>query len=372
MSEVLPDVLTEATGQEILGNIKLGNAYLRAYLKKWEIDSWNTLFEIARSGVANQVFAAGDQIIGKYTVNGTEYECPWDILDFRDVTALVNGVEVEYKNVPLIQMHYTNTVNVAFDPAEQIEATETTAQDGLYYYGFDGANYTALNLSAGDAIPYSSYTEVFVTPYNSVNAIRYGNSDWELSFLRQYLNNSGTGWAAKQHDYDVLPSGAATMLGFMSYLESEMVNNLHPVKIHTKQATYAGGELLETWDKFFPLSVSEMNMYNGNASADDGEPTAYYKALLESESKKATGTYPALIKYAVNALTTAQNVRLRGANLGNNNVWNVNTSGNVNNNNPNNAYRVAPDWNPLLNIRAVHRTAAEKRNSKELTSLAKA
>lgn len=40
----------------------------------------------------------------------------------------------------------------------------------------------------------------------------------------------------------------------------------------------------------------------------------------------------------------AQNVRLRSANRGNgNNTWNVNTSGNVNNNNANNAHRCAPD-----------------------------
>lgn len=39
-----------------------------------------------------------------------------------------------------------------------------------------------------------------------------------------------------------------------------------------------------------------------------------------------------------------QNVRLRSANRSNaNNVWNVNASGNVNNNNANNAYRFAPD-----------------------------
>ena len=38
-------------------------------------------------------------------------------------------------------------------------------------------------------------------------------------------------------------------------------------------------------------------------------------------------------------------MRLRSANVGNNNVWNVNSSGNANNNNPDSAYRPAPDWN---------------------------
>lgn len=40
----------------------------------------------------------------------------------------------------------------------------------------------------------------------------------------------------------------------------------------------------------------------------------------------------------------AQNCRLRSANRGNsNNAWNVNTTGNLNNNNANNAYCCAPD-----------------------------
>ncbi len=40
----------------------------------------------------------------------------------------------------------------------------------------------------------------------------------------------------------------------------------------------------------------------------------------------------------------AQNCRLRSCNRSNsNNVWNCNTSGQLNNNNANNAYRAAPD-----------------------------
>ena len=58
-----------------------------------------------------------------------------------------------------------------------------------------------------------------------------------------------------------------------------------------------------------------------------------------------------------------RNVRLRSANLSNNNVWNVNNSGNVNNNNPNNSYRLAPDWNAPKNIRAAYSAAAETARS---------
>ena len=44
------------------------------------------------------------------------------------------------------------------------------------------------------------------------------------------------------------------------------------------------------------------------------------------------------------AICAAVNVRLRSANRGNtNNVWNVNSTGYLNNNNANNAYRSQPD-----------------------------
>ena len=323
------DFLTEETGQAILQNLRLGNAYKRIWLMEYDISGWDAAFEIGRSGAANKVFNVGDQLVGKYIISGTEYSCPWDIVGFRDVVAMVGNEQKVYKNAPIIQMHYTGHENVAFDPSETYEATEATAQSGYYYCGYDGTNYTMLALSAGDTIPYGSYTKVYKTLYNSVNAIRYGNSEWQYAWLRQYLNNSGTGWAAKQYECDVLPNNAANITGFLSYLDADLVRNLHPIKIKTKQANYTGDAVIETWDKMFPLSVSEMNMKSTYASVDDGEPLAYYKQLLDSETKKDTGTYSALIKYAVNGTTSAQTVRLRSASLASYYVWYVYASGNV-------------------------------------------
>lgn len=337
------DVFKETTQQAILQELRMQSALVGIIAKGYDIDSWNAAFEIGRSGAADKILSVGDQLIGKYTVGNNEYSCPWDVLGFLPtVTALVNGVEKTYTNVPIIQMHYTGHENQPFDPAEPFEATEATAESGFYYCGYDGTNYTMLTLAAGDAIPYGSYTKVYKTLYNSVNAIRYGNSEWQYSWLRQYLNHSGTGWAEKQHACDVLPNNAASIAGFMSYIDADLANNVHAIKIKTKQATYTGSGLIETFDKFFPLSISEMNMKNGNASPDEGEPFDLYKELLQSEVKKDTGTYAALIKYAVNGTASAQYVRLRTAYLGYGHVWYVNTSGNVNNSYPGSSYRPAP------------------------------
>ena len=340
MSEL--NVFQESTQRQILSELQATNAFVSILAKNYDIDGWEAAFEIGRSGAADKILTPGDQFIGKYIINGTEYSCPWDVLGFRDVVALVNGQEKTYKNAPIIQMHYTTHENQPFDPAEPVEADEATAQAGVYYCGYDGTNYTMLNLNTGDNIPYGSYTKVYKTKYNSVNAIRYGNSEWQYSWLRQYLNNSGTGWAQKMYPFDVLPNNADAINGFMTYIDSELSGNLHPVKIQTKQATYTGSGLIETWDKFWPLAISEMNMQNSNASPDDGDPLAYYKTLLESATKVNTGTYAALIKYAVNNTTSAQNARLRSANLGTSTVWLVYSSGSVTTYIPATSSRSAP------------------------------
>ena len=337
------DIFKESTQQQILQQLKAQKALVSIIAKGYDIDGWDAAFEIGRSGAADKILSVGDQLIGKYTVGNNEYSCPWDVLGFLPTaTAMVNGVEKTFENVPIIQMHYTNHENQPFDPAEPFEATEETAESGFYYCGYDGTDYTMLTLAAGAAIPYSSYTKVYKTLYNSVNAIRYGNSEWQYSWLRQYLNNSGTGWAQKQHACDVLPNNAASIAGFMSYIDEDLASNVHAIKIKTKQATYTGSSLIETFDKFFPLSISEMNMKHSAASPDEGDPFDYYKALLESQVKKDTGTYAALIKYAVNGTTSAQSVRLRSAYLSNSYVWIVDSSGYVNSGYPSNSYRSAP------------------------------
>ena len=63
------------------------------------------------------------------------------------------------------------------------------------------------------------------------------------------------------------------------------------------------------------------------------------------------------MRWSHRAVGCSQNVRLRSANRGNSyNTWNVNTSGNVNNNNASNANRFSPD----CVIEWKHTAASEK------------
>jgi len=335
------DFMTEATGQELLDELRLVGAYTKIYLEGLEIDSWAALVEIAKSGKANTVLQVGDVINSTYTVGDNVYQCPWLVMDFRDVE-LENGKT--YKNVPIIQMQYTTHENCQFDPAENVEATEETAQEGYYYCGYDGENYTMLSLSAGATIPYGSYTKVYKTLWNSANAIRYGLHAWKLSWARQYLNNSGLGseWAQPQHACDVLPSGYASVTGFKSRMPADMIAALHPIKITTKRGTWDGNGTDVTYDMFWLASCSEMNFKNTNISADDGTPWQYYKELLNSETKKDTGTYEVMKRYAVNATTSAQSWWSRSANLGYGAEWGVYDSGGVGGNAPSSSGRLLP------------------------------
>lgn len=303
-------------------------------------DTWAKMVQVSRAGVAQDFFKVGDVINDTYTIGNTEYPNPWIVADFQTVE-LEDGTT--YDNVPILIMEYLPHDTVVFDVPEQIEATEGTAIAGRYYFGYvaEGTVYTALNLSVGDTIPYSNYDKVFVTLWNSVNAIRYGCSAWKYSCARQYLNNSGTGWWQAQHECDVMPSGYDTKLGFESYISSDLVSAIHPIKITTKEANYMGNKIDETYDKFWMISHNEMNIKNNNISTVDGEPLQYYKELLESEEPVASGTYEVLKKYLVNNTTFAQWYWVRSAWLGDTSAGLVSNTGYVTTTTPRNAYRLA-------------------------------
>jgi len=290
--------------------------------------TWSKLVHMSRLGVANQFLDIGGVISSTYTVGNKEYTCPWIVVGFRD--AELESGEI-YHNVPVLQMQYTSHEPIVFDPKEEFVSEDAIAQDGFYYVGYNGTNYTILRLNAGDTIPYGSYVNVYKTKWNSTNPVQYGLNDWKMSFMRQYLNNSGTGWAQLQHECDVLPANASSMTGFMTYIDPEMLEVLHPTKVQTHQPSYIGGGIDTTYDIFFPLSVSEMNMSNASASSDDGAPTDYYKELLGSNTKVSTGTYDVLKRYSVANTTASQIYWNRSASIDSLGVWVVSSSGFVHN-----------------------------------------
>ena len=316
------------------------SATLSVSVTQITLNTWAKRRQVCVAGLARDYFQVGDLIQDTYTVDGMSHTCNWIVMDFADVED-ENGTV--HHDIPILQMQRIGHEGVPFDAKEETEATEATAQAGCYYCGYDGTNYTMLSLSAGDAIPYGSYTKVYKTLWNSVNPIRYGLNDWKYSFARQYLNHSGTGWASAQHACDVLPDNAASKTGFMSFISSEMAAALHPIKVTTKQPNYMGGGTDTTYDVFWLASISQMNMANETASADDGDPWAYYKALFESSAKVNAGAYDVLKRYDVAQTTSAQTWWTRSATLNALGEWTISSSGvAAGYYGPNNSYRLLP------------------------------
>ena len=306
------DFITEGGAQALLDNIKDVTKWTRLWLGQgWEGDpDWPLFVQLCRKGVGPKLFKIGDEIPSTYTLtNGTVYDYPWIVVDFQTVE-LENGVK--YDNIPILQAKYTNHEQVQFDCYERVVATEETAQDGYYYIGYT-SSYTALNLSTGDTIPYEDYTTIYKSLWNSVYPAGYGNSAWALSYLRQYLNNSGTGYWTAQHACDSAPTTQRT--GFLTYMPAEMVNALTPIKRTTTRANYMSNVVDTTYDKFWIASHSEMNFATSSSIANDGSPWAYYKQILNSDTPVSTGTYAAMIRYACNVTTSANNWWSRSANL---------------------------------------------------------
>jgi hypothetical protein len=209
---------------------------------------------------------------------GTEISMPWEISDGGNV----------YDN-PMILVHYGKFVKqadaatgtqtwmaifrqkyiyppVVMDAPEQVEASEATAQEGLYYYGKVAASkYQLLDLETGDTIPYSDYMAVYKNEIEdtrangtySSNIVSEGYSRWSHSALRQWMNSDGDvgEWWTAQHIGDCAPSDHSTKRGFLAGFSAEDLSALQTIKIATKNET---GETDYTFDKFWQVSVKEM------------------------------------------------------------------------------------------------------------------
>ncbi|MBQ6396198.1 hypothetical protein IJH89_01270 [Candidatus Saccharibacteria bacterium] len=172
---------------------------------------------------------------------------------------------------------------VQFDaPETPTAATEETAQEGIFYFGFDGTNYTALNLSTGDTIPYSDYTAVYktdvtnnVTYYGQLR--QFGYNDYYLSALRQWLNSDATAgnWWNASHVGDVAPSQASSTAGFMNGLPADFKAILSRTEVKTagNRATVPTATVKTSYDYFFCPSMYEVY---GASTPVEGDRISYF------------------------------------------------------------------------------------------------
>lgn len=342
------DIFKETTQQKILDEVRLQSALVSILAHGYDIDSWAALQELADSGQASRFISIGDQMPGTWTdvEANTTYNAPWDVVDFRQITT----PDGEKKNAIIMQMHYCTPYDMQFDAPEQVEADEATAQDGVYYYGYDGSAYSLLTLQTGDTIPYSNYTKVFKNSIcdTTSNIVRYGYNRWRDSGMRQYLNSAERKnlWWTSTHLGDVAPSQLTTKAGFMSGLPSDMLAVVNPIAVTTALNTVTDGGTSTggvdvTHDKFWEPSIEEM--YGVPQLADvEGPYYPYWKAATGLDAPNNAANDGRKI-YDMGATTTARNVRLRSAYRSTSAlVWNCYNSGTLDSNTATNACRCAP------------------------------
>lgn len=254
----------------------------------FDLTTWAGLGRLAASGYAPYMLEVGGIINGTLTAeDGTTYDYPWIIVDFRDVELQSNAI---LHNVPILQAQYVYIKIQHFDGYERTVATEETAQEGYYYFN---QSYTPLNLTTGSSIPYEDNTTIYKTMWNAAEPIQNGNSRWMYSTARQWLNGNESGWWTKQYATDAA-GWYNSAKSFPSLMPSDMIANIRPVKTVTNVKTIYGGGTDVTYDRFWLASLSEMNLAN-NA---EGAPWEYYKQILNSETPvSSSGTYPAMIRY---------------------------------------------------------------------------
>lgn len=239
-------------------------------------------FAAMSSSDMQQVYGVGDRVSiacpWVSPLNNITYDLMWEIAAFG--TTKKENDNTDYPCVTLVARLATPGT-YQFDAAEiPTAATEETAQDGIYYFGYDGSTYTALNLSTGDTIPYGDYTAVYKTDVTGnviyFNEIRqYGYNVYKYSAIRQWLNSDAAAysWWQASHVGDSMPD-YANQAGFMSGFEAAFKNILQRTEVATVgNAATDDGSVYKTYDYFFLPSRYELY---GTSSPVEGDRMPYF------------------------------------------------------------------------------------------------
>lgn len=304
-------------------------------------ESLSDLADIVQNGGAqNLTIGTQFNITWTDTATNTEYQVPVDIVSVQNVED-ENGVTHE---AAIIQWHYGTPFDIQFDAPEVVTATEATASSGMYYYGKTGHNYTLLQLSAGDTIPYGDYDAVYKNEIKdtSFNILSYGYNRYRDSAWRQFLcSEDGVGeWWAATHVGDVAPSQLNSRAGFLSGFSAADLALMKKSKITCYTNNVTDGSVIDTmYDKWFLASGTEMY---GSVNANEGAYFPYWKSAtgLASPSNNANA---GRIAYRLNNHASSMWHWLRSPYRSYSYiVWRVSTSGDLNYGTANTSYGALP------------------------------
>ena len=301
-------------------------AYGRSRFEPVSATDYARIASIVRSGRASDYFRIGDQIMSTYTdTNGNEYECPWDVVAFKEATTLESGITVPSM---VLQMHYATVEEIQVDAPETDRPAEADYQGQIKQYGWN----------------------------------RYS-----MSAIRQWLNSdkaAGSWWTA-QHEYDAAPTQASTVNGFMRGLNADFLAMIKPVKVETCRnyrdpdtaQTSGTYEYDTTYDTFYLPSKEEEYTAVNEPNHREGAAWQYWidrltlpaQEINESlpqqnhSSAEVTHAIKAHRRFILNSRSSADVVWLRSCNRGSSYFeWIVGSAGNVGSNAAYSSRRAAP------------------------------
>lgn len=129
------------------------------------------------------------------------------------------------------------------------------------------------------------------------NRQTYGNNKYSVSNIDQYLNDTGLSWWTASHAYDTTPNdagmsqptGYADKKGFKSNFTTEELSAVLDTTIRIAKNTVTdGGSYEDIVRKFFPPSVTELNLANENSIAEGVVLSAYSGAADAARIAYAT------------------------------------------------------------------------------------
>lgn len=180
---------------------------------------------------------------------------------------------------------------------------------------------------------------------NAPSRVVYGYNRWSQSALRQYLNSESMAgaWWNPLNPWDRPVAQAISVDGFLSGYSEDVRVHFKPIKHITVTCSADNNVGDITYDRVFLASLEQMYCVP-QFSGKEGDYWEYYKRLLGRTSPAPAGnTYTRLIKYALNAPTSAQGCFRRSAYRSSaSSVWCSGTSGYVYATSACNAHRCAP------------------------------
>lgn len=236
-----------------------------------------------------QNYGVGSILPSTFTYNNTTYTPNWIVVDANYDVTLPDGTSAKATILVLdqtlpFQRKFSTEQKTACD-----SATEPTALADTYYYGYSGSTYTKLNVEAGDALPYSDYTNIYKTGLNMTKGFNALNNAyinrWDGSEIRAILNSDADNVQASYTPVHITDRCTYTGKGFLQLIPSDLLAVVGRIKNTTVNNNNCfDGDTYTTDDLFWLPAAYQMQYlpsgYDSRPVAKnplEGEPFQYYK-----------------------------------------------------------------------------------------------